>query len=200
MRLGGRPKTRVSFVQALHFDFMILIIDHGVPFPPVRKNDRESLEQLPDLILKLTEEVKELKISNLELMENMRYNEGGASLEGLPVKLSTTPDISPLVGRSAAQPCVYWNEPHADRVLFLPQGSDSPYQSFVGKRWTQSRIAALLPESHLLRGLISQFVSLTFSSSKENSRVAYKLLWSSMASASRLCTASWIHRCFSTGL
>ena len=94
-----------------------------MPFASVRKNNRESLEQLPNLILKLTEEVKEPKTSNSELMENIRYSEGAASLEGLLAKLSTTPDISPLLGRSGASSlrcfyiCVYGNESHSDHVL-----------------------------------------------------------------------------------
>jgi len=158
-----------------------LITDPGVPFAPVRKNNRESLEQLPNLILKLTEEVKELKTSNSELMENIRYKEGAASLEGLSAKLSTTPDIIPSLGRSDASSlrCFTTVSVGTSPILTMcssfPQGSDSPYQSPNRKRWTQSRTATLLPESPVLWGLISQFVSITLSSSKENSSLAYYL-------------------------
>ncbi|CAF9930328.1 MAG: hypothetical protein ALECFALPRED_004579 [Alectoria fallacina] len=40
----------------------------------------------------------------------------------------------------------------------LPQGPDSSYQSLDRNGWTQSRIAALLPDSPLLRGLISHLL------------------------------------------
>ena len=72
-----------------------------MPFAPVRKTNRESLE-LPTLILKLAEEVKELKMVNSEFMENMRYKEGAVSFEAFSAKLSTMPDISELDGSSGA--------------------------------------------------------------------------------------------------
>ena len=71
-----------------------------MPLAPIRKNNRESLEQLPTLILKLTEEVKELRMLNSDIMENMRYKEGAVYLEGFSPELSMTPDISELAGRS----------------------------------------------------------------------------------------------------
>lgn len=92
-----------------------------MPFALVRKNNRESLEQLPDLILKLTEEVRELKTSNLEFMDNIRYQEGVASLEALSTPSSTTPAITSFVGRSSASylRCFYnrvhWNEGRSNR-------------------------------------------------------------------------------------
>ena len=76
--------------------------DPGVPFAPFRKNNRESLDKLPSLISKLTEEVKELKISSSKLMENMRYKGGAPFLEGLSVTSSMAPDIRPLLGTSGA--------------------------------------------------------------------------------------------------
>lgn len=103
MYLGGRSKARVSFCPnlALCFDDLqnLILARH---ISPVRKNNRESLEQLPNLILKLTEEVKELKLSNSEFMENIRYLEGAASMEVRPSTRSTKPAINPLVGRSSA--------------------------------------------------------------------------------------------------
>ncbi|KAI4169805.1 MAG: hypothetical protein LQ343_005454 [Gyalolechia ehrenbergii] len=63
----------------------------------------ESLEQLPSLIQKLTQEVKDLKASNAELVQNFRYKEGAASLEGLSATLRKTPDISPSIDRSEVE-------------------------------------------------------------------------------------------------
>ena len=77
-----------------------LITNPDLPFALFRKNNRESLEQLPNLILTLTEEVKELKLSNSELMENMRYREVVARLEGPLTKSSTRSDFGLLVGES----------------------------------------------------------------------------------------------------
>ncbi|MCJ1475048.1 hypothetical protein MMC13_003708 [Lambiella insularis] len=92
--------------------------DPGGPFAPARKTNRESLEQLPNLILKLTEEVKELKLSNSEFMENIRYKEAAASLKGLSAKLCTMPDISPLVVIWLTT-CfaVPWHQLHASALL-----------------------------------------------------------------------------------
>lgn len=97
------------------------------------KNNRESLDQLPNLISKLTEEFKELKTSNTELIDNIR-RERASSVEGFSATLSTTDDISPLFASG-----------------FSHQNPDR-------KRWTQSRTAALLPESPLLRGMMSQYL------------------------------------------
>lgn len=58
-----------------------------------RKNNRENLEQLPKLIQKLTEEVNELKSSNLALIENIRYSGTTASPVALPENLSLVTDI-----------------------------------------------------------------------------------------------------------
>ncbi|KAL9628918.1 MAG: hypothetical protein Q9164_007100, partial [Protoblastenia rupestris] len=60
--------------------------------PGRKAKDQKCLEQLPNLILKLMEEVKELKLSNSDLIENIHYKEGVASLEGFSATLSTVPD------------------------------------------------------------------------------------------------------------
>lgn len=160
MHLGRRPKTRVRMVSTLNTRATNLSLRSD------RKNNRESLEQLPSLIQKLTQEVKDLKASNAELVQNFRYKEGAASLEGLSATLRKTPDISPSIDRSGtisldASP----SSSRLPRVPFLtmcsalPQGSNPSHQLPDRQRWTQSRIAALLPERNILWGLISHFVS-----------------------------------------
>lgn len=74
-------------------------------------------------------------------------------------------------------------------MFLLPQGLDCPYQSPNRRRWTQSRIAALLPESSLLWGLISHFVRIILPSSKENCSMAYILIcvpWHQLHTSSSL--------------
>lgn len=73
-----------------------------MPLALVRKNKRGSLEELPTLIVKLTEEINELKTSNSEFMENLRYQKGAMPLEGLATPLSTMPAMNSSVGRSTA--------------------------------------------------------------------------------------------------
>ncbi|KAL8835904.1 MAG: hypothetical protein Q9170_003131 [Blastenia crenularia] len=99
------------------------------------KNNRESLEQLPSLIQKLTQEVKELKTSNTEMMANFRHNDGVAPMRAFATAQSTIPDYTQWVG------------------------SDMPPQTSDRKRWTQSRITGLLPDSPILWGLISHFLN-----------------------------------------
>lgn len=58
-----------------------LITDLGVPFAPVRKTNRESIKPLPNLDLKLTEKVKELKTSNSDSNENYLIQERSCIFE-----------------------------------------------------------------------------------------------------------------------
>ncbi|KAH2781120.1 hypothetical protein KXW05_003025 [Aspergillus fumigatus] len=100
------------------------------------RNHRESLEQLPKLILKLTAEVQELKTSNSALVENIRNN-GKELAESL--------DLTPLDSRPPSH---------------LRSGSSSAgYISWDHQQWTPSQLLALLPESQLLWGLISHYIS-----------------------------------------
>ncbi|KAF4225160.1 hypothetical protein CNMCM6805_006996 [Aspergillus fumigatiaffinis] len=105
------------------------------------RNHRESLEQLPKLILKLTEEVQELKTSNSALIENIR-GKGKEFAESLDL---TTLDYGPPShGRSGSS-----------SVGGI--GRDSSLAS-DHRQWTPSRLMALLPENRLLCGLISHYV------------------------------------------
>ncbi|KAL8935835.1 MAG: hypothetical protein Q9216_005235 [Gyalolechia sp. 2 TL-2023] len=128
------------------------------------KNNRESLEQLPNLIQKLTQEVKELKASNADLVQNFRHKDGAAPLLDQSATFRKTSDSSPLVGRSGTISLDSFSSssrlppaPFLTMCSALPQGSDPSYQSPDRPHWTLSRIAALLPESNLLWGLISHF-------------------------------------------
>lgn len=128
------------------------------------KNNRESLEQLPSLIQKLTQEVKELKASNAELVQNFLHKGGTTSLEDRSTTLRKTQDVSPVVGRSGtsslnpvSSPSRLPRAPFLTMCSALPQGSDLSHQNPDRQRWTHSRIAALLPESNLLWGLLCHF-------------------------------------------
>ena len=89
-------------MKALNLNFMTFDDRSWRLFAPFRKNNRESLEKLPSLISKLTEEVKELKMSSSKLMESMRYKGGAPFLDSFSVTSSMAPDISPLLGTSGA--------------------------------------------------------------------------------------------------
>lgn len=138
-----------------------------------RKNNRESLEQLPSLIQKLTQEVKELKASNAELVHNFQHKEGIAPLESRSTTFRKSQDVSPMIGRSAtsslnsvSSPPRLPRGPFLTMCSALPQGSDISHQSPDRQRWAQSQIVALLPESNLLWGLLCHFVSIHLSSIK----------------------------------
>ncbi|EAW12209.1 putative C6 finger domain protein [Aspergillus clavatus NRRL 1] len=105
------------------------------------RSHRESLEQLPKLILKLTEEVKQLKTSNSALIENIR-----GKGDSLPESLGLTPgDSRPSSHAATNSICTGW-------------GVDSPCRAAEHKQWTPLRIVALLPESALVWGLISHYI------------------------------------------
>ncbi|KAL9595428.1 MAG: hypothetical protein Q9219_006445 [cf. Caloplaca sp. 3 TL-2023] len=95
------------------------------------KNNRESLEQLPSLIQKLTQEVKELKTSNSELMQNIRYKEGTTTLGGIPAPLGATPDASPWVGM---------------KVVWLTRSVDVP----LDQLYASAPLAGFIEASQLL--------------------------------------------------
>jgi 3-phosphoglycerate kinase len=82
--VGGRAEARVR--KWSRFDLAIGLTGWN------RKNNRENLEQLPKLIQKLTEEVNELKSSNLALIENIRFNGGTSSLDAMSESFSVVPD------------------------------------------------------------------------------------------------------------
>ncbi|PYH43125.1 Zn(II)2Cys6 transcription factor domain-containing protein [Aspergillus saccharolyticus JOP 1030-1] len=107
------------------------------------RNHRESLEQLPKLILKLTEEIQQLKTSNSALIENIK-SRGKELAGGL--------DLTPLDSRPQSHDGSDNNSAHYIGWDFLCQIPDR-------KQWTPSRLIALLPESQLLWGLISHYIS-----------------------------------------
>ena len=166
-----------------------------MPFPPARKRNRESLEQLHDLILTLTEEVKELQISNAKLME------------GLSGKSGMTRDFDSSGGKpgTSSIPCFHLycclsNEAILTRCSSLNPGSPSQCQDPNSRQLTQPGVIPLLPESSLLWGLVSHFVSTSSSSYLRISILADDLLCCSLASDPHLCIVSWVHRCFSIDL
>ncbi|RHZ55534.1 Zn(II)2Cys6 transcription factor domain-containing protein, partial [Aspergillus thermomutatus] len=105
------------------------------------RNHRESLEQLPKLILKLTEEVQELKTSNSALIQNIRSKEK----EFAESRDLTTLDYRPPSHGGSGSSSVGGI------------GWDSPARASDRRPWTPSRLIALLPESRLLWGLISHY-------------------------------------------
>ena len=90
--------------------------------------------------------------------------------------------------------------PNLTMCLPFPQGFSTPYRSPNQSQWTQAGGADLLPQSPLLCGLISHFVSMTLSSSKDISDLAYDLCRCSTALASHFCIVSWVRRCLPVGL
>ncbi|KAI2791849.1 hypothetical protein POX_c04728 [Penicillium oxalicum] len=109
-------------------------------------NHRESLEQLTKMILKLTEEVQELKTLNSTLIQNSKSkNKDLAEFLDL-----NSPEYRPSSrggsGSRGSMP--------AGHI-----GWDLPYQNPGLNQWTASQLIALLPESQLLRGLFSHYIS-----------------------------------------
>lgn len=141
MYMGGGAETRVCpCITGRHF----FEIADGELF---RRYHRGSLEQLPQLILKLTEEIQELKTSNSALIKNIKSK--GKDLPG-------SLDLPPL----------------------------------------DSRLAALLPESQLLRGLISHYVGLYYTLCQHSN----KGLTCDRGLDLCICIADRLHRCAPTHL
>ena len=90
--------------------------------------------------------------------------------------------------------------PTLTMCLPFPQGFSTPCRSPNRSQLTQAGGADLLPPSPLLCGLISHFVSITLSSSKVISDLAYDLRRCSTALASHFCIVSWVRRCLPVGL
>ncbi|KAF7712295.1 Fungal Zn(2)-Cys(6) binuclear cluster domain-containing protein [Penicillium ucsense] len=106
------------------------------------RNHRDSLEQLPKLILKLTEEVQELKTLNTALIENIRSKSKDPT-EGLDLTLLDYRPPSRGVSSGSSAGFVGWDL----------QGQNPDLN-----QW-KSSLLGLLPESSLLWGLISHYIS-----------------------------------------